>query len=48
MTRFEFLAVLRSIKKVTKLGTKDDVEELLDDMIADAEGSSIKNRDAKE
>ena len=44
MNRFEFLAILRSIDKVAKLGTKEDVQELIKDMIADAEGKSVKKK----
>ena len=44
MNKFEFLAVLRSIKKVAKLGTKEDIEELVDDMISDAEGKVAKDK----
>jgi len=39
MTKFEYLAVLRSMRLAVKMGTKETVEELLDELIADAEGS---------
>ena len=36
MTKLELLTVLRSMKLALKNGTKDDVEELVDDLIRDA------------
>ena len=38
MTKFEYLAVLRSMKLAIKKGTKEDVESLVDELISDAEG----------
>jgi hypothetical protein len=48
MTRFEFLAVLRSIDKVADLGTKEDVQKLIKEMISDAEGKSSDKNTTKE
>ena len=39
MTRFEYLAVLRSIKLALKKGDKADIEELVDSLINDAGGN---------
>ena len=36
MTKLELLTVLRSMKLALKNGNKEDVEELIDDLILDA------------
>jgi hypothetical protein len=36
MTKLELLTVLRSMKLALKNGNKEDVEELIDDLIHDA------------
>jgi hypothetical protein len=36
MTKLELLTVLRSMKLALKNGNKEDVEELIDDLIRDA------------
>ena len=38
MTKFEYLAVLRSMDLAIKKGTKEDVERLIERLIRDAEG----------
>ena len=51
MTKFEFLAVLRSIDFALERGTNEEVRELIAAMIRDAEGdkkSSEKRKNTKE
>ena len=43
MTRFEYLAVLRSMDLAIKNGTKEDVEHLIQVLIKDAEGDKKGN-----
>jgi len=42
MTRFEYLAVLRSMDTVADLGTKEDIQKLIKKLIADAEVDKTK------
>jgi len=39
MTKLEYLAVLRSMELAIDLGSKDDVQKLIKQLIADAEGT---------
>ena len=38
MQKLELLTVLRSMRLALKTGTKEQIEELIDELIADAEG----------
>ena len=38
MTKLELLTVLRSVKLALKKGGKEEVEQLIDELIRDAEG----------
>ena len=38
MTKLELLTVLRSVKLALKKGGKEEVEQLIDELIKDAEG----------
>ena len=44
MTKFEFLAVLRSIDFALEKGTKEEVRELVAAMIHDAEGDRSSDK----
>jgi len=48
MTRFEYLAVLRSMDLALKLGTKEDAQALIKELIADAEGNKSSKSKEKE
>ena len=43
MTKFEYLAVLRSMELAIQKGTKDDIEKLIQHLIRDAEGDNTKS-----
>ena len=43
MTKLELLTVLRSVKLALKTSSKEDVEELIDELIRDAEGEKKTN-----
>jgi len=45
MTRFEYLAVLRSLDLAIEKGTKEDVQELIKKLISDAEGKKESNKE---
>ena len=47
MNKYAFLAVLRSMDKVAGLGTKDNIQKLIKEMIADTEGSASKKTSSK-
>ena len=42
MTKFEFLAVLKSMRLAINKGTKEDVEQLIEELIRDAENDKKK------
>ena len=43
MTKLELLTVLRSVKLALRTSSKEDVEELIDELIRDAEGEKKTN-----
>ena len=49
MTRFEYLAVLRSMKLALDKGTKEDAQSLIEELISDAEGKKtiVKTKDGE-
>ena len=47
MTKFEYLAVLRSMDLAIKKGTKEDVQELIKTLISDAEGNKCEKAEKK-
>jgi len=39
MTKLELMTVLKSVRLALRTGSKEEVQELIDDLISDAEGS---------
>ena len=45
MTKFEYLAVLRSMELAIQKGTKDDIEKLIQKLINDAESDKKSSKE---
>ena len=48
MTKLELMTVLRSVRLALKTSTKEQVEELIDQLISDAEGVRVEKQSDKD